>query len=375
MQRDGVFAALALIACTGVAAPAAEAAYEFEKLAETGPTHEALGVPAVNDAGVVAFTAAAPGGNPLPHPTVSVYAGTPQAIQKVQATELRGVVTRPVDINNSGQIVFFNGKDVYRFDPGGTATRVGGNAASMGGPAIDDVGRFSYVGYIEPAGGGLAISEGSTSVNSAGPFLNVYGAHRNNEGLTLATYPLGIFYGGHGNHRIIFGAPPGTSYTDPDTGVTATLFVASDADAGDGDRAVFSGRHGDVQSLYVWDNGTVSKVPGSSEAGRTSDVPAINDLGHVAALLTGRLSVFDAAGEQRVMSVGDAFDGSTVSGLAFNAEGWNDLGQLAFTATLADGRSVNVLATVPEPGSAGVLAMVAGVAMLRRRRMARRSAE
>ena len=45
-----------------------------------------------------------------------------------------------------------------------------------------------------------------------------------------------------------------------------------------------------------------------------------------------------------------------------------NVGQLAFNATLADGRGVNVLATLPEPGAAGVLLLGLGAATLRRRR-------
>ena len=72
------------------------------------------------------------------------------------------------------------------------------------------------------------------------------------------------------------------------------------------------------------------------------------------------------------MSVGDPFEGTTISALQFNAEGFNDLGQLASNATLADGRTVNLLATVPEPTAAGTLVVAAGSAALRRRRRAAR---
>ena len=50
-------------------------------------------------------------------------------------------------------------------------------------------------------------------------------------------------------------------------------------------------------------------------------------------------------------------------------EGFNDAGQVAFWASLADGRNVIALATpVPEPAAAGALLFAAALPALRRRR-------
>ena len=128
-----------------------------------------------------------------------------------------------------------------------------------------------------------------------------------------------------------------------------------------------------TNGIYVWDNGAISKVTGTNTLGLNA-VPAINDLGAVAALIDStqdHLSIFKGGAQGTVVSVGDAFDGSTITGLKFLAEGFNDLEQFAFNATLADGRSVNVLASpvpAPEPGSFGVLMVVGGAALARRRR-------
>ena len=55
---------------------------------------------------------------------------------------------------------------------------------------------------------------------------------------------------------------------------------------------------------------------------------------------------------------------------AHSREGFNDAGQLAFFASLADVRNVIALATpVPEPAAAGLLLAAAFVARRRRRRL------
>ena len=372
--------ALAFWTGLGFVASAAGAAepYRLDKVAETGTTYTALGVPAVNDAGVVAFAATTAAGNGQAN---GVYYGAPGDVRKLATPGEVIPDVRPLDINNAGQIAFI-GRDsgwfVYRSVAAGGLNIVGaaGNTAVgiTGGPAISDGGFVAFISNT-PTGEYLETSQGATNFTFAGPASGMLGAHVNNDGQALATDGGRVFLGhpnssAAGNIIVGFNTP---NYTDPDTGATGVIgLLTHEADAGDGGRAVFGGTHAGTGTLFVWDNGTLSKVPGTSGAVNANNVPAINDLGQVAALLSSRLSTFDAAGEHRVVAVGDAFDGSTVSALAFNAEGWNDADQLAFTATLADGRSVNVLATVPEPGAAGAAVVLAGAAALRRRRTRRR---
>jgi hypothetical protein len=70
----------------------------------------------------------------------------------------------------------------------------------------------------------------------------------------------------------------------------------------------------------------------------------------------------------RIIGNGDALDGSTITGLTFPFASINDAGQIAFAASLADGRQgVFVGTPVPEPTSLALIA-VGGLAALRRRR-------
>ena len=64
------------------------------------------------------------------------------------------------------------------------------------------------------------------------------------------------------------------------------------------------------------------------------------------------------------------FDGSTITALSFSPEGFNNTNDVAFLAQLADGRLVNVISELPEPGAAGVM-LAAGAGLLARRRRAR----
>ena len=379
MRTIGYFAFLGAIATATSVLDAADPAYRFDKVAETGATYSSLGVPAVNDGGVVAFTAAATGG------AVGLYYGTPQAVQQVTlpqgVTIFRGTAPITVDINNPGQIAFAASPGpvndrvgVYRFNPGGSVDLANSATSplSIRNPAINDSGLIAYIRQSSANTQDEFLTTTAVGGRSFGG-AGVYGAHVNNDGQALATAAGGRLFLGDGSTTNPIVTPLFPTYTDPTTGATGTFSTTGNADAGDGRRAVFSARHaGNPAALFVWDDGAISKVPGSDGVDQLEVVPAINDLGRVAALLAGRLSYFDAAGEHRVISVGDALDGATVTGLAFNAEGFNDLGQLAFNATLADGRSVNVLATVPEPGAAVGILLAAGAAMLTRRRATRR---
>jgi len=70
-------------------------------------------------------------------------------------------------------------------------------------------------------------------------------------------------------------------------------------------------------------------------------------------------------GGDRVIATGDPLFGSIVVGLDFTPTGLNDAGQIAFAATLADGRQVVARAdlVVPEPSTlvlvaVGILSLV-----------------
>ena len=75
----------------------------------------------------------------------------------------------------------------------------------------------------------------------------------------------------------------------------------------------------------------------------------------------------------KVIALGDALFGSTVTGLDF-LNGLNDAGDVAFLYHLADGRQGIAVASVPEPAGLALLAIGACAALPRRRAQRRTAA-
>jgi hypothetical protein len=98
---------------------------------------------------------------------------------------------------------------------------------------------------------------------------------------------------------------------------------------------------------------------------------ALNEAGTIvyrAALDDGRFGLFDGPDlvADKIIATGDSLFGSTVTGLAF-ATGINDANQIVFSYTLANGTNGIAVATVPEPASLGLLVLVVGAVLGKRR--------
>ena len=377
-MRPRMLCVSAVVASVGLSASAAPLPYRFDKVAETGATFTNFGLPALNDNAVAAFVGDRANGS-------DVYFGNQFLVQQVPAVP-GALSTQTVDINNAGQVTFARtaapppgqtrgDQVIYRADPSGIVT-IGRGAGILedqvtGGPTVNNTG---VVGYSTSATirsqtlKGDGTGDPQVVFSSAG---NIGGAAINNAGNVafVSSSPFGSFL--QYNDRTVAAASntsPSTTFTDPDTGATGPFTAVRGFDIGDSDRVVFSARWNNLlDAFYVWDDGVITKVAGTNGLTGT---PAINDLGVVAGLVTGngptRLAIFEAGVEGTIISVGSPLDGSTVTGLNFSPEGFNNLNQVAFLATLADGRTVNVIASIPEPGAVAML-IVAGAGMLVRR--------
>jgi hypothetical protein len=118
--------------------------------------------------------------------------------------------------------------------------------------------------------------------------------------------------------------------------------------------------------LYRYANGILGDVTPQG-FGHSGDV-AINGVGDIVyhQIVAGADRI--RVGTNTVITRGDPLFGSTVSILQLGSDSINDAGQVVFQANLADGRSVAVLAQVPEPA----LALLVPAIMLLRNRRPRR---
>ena len=368
MLAKTTLVAAGLLTLVSAPAHAAVLPYRFDKIAEQGPGFSGLGLPALNDNGVAAFVEYRADGS------AGVYFGNHFLVQRAPVTNVGPNV---VDINNAGQIAYTDARQVYRADPAGVTTiGLATNPVESydEGPVINNAGQVAYStsGAIVNnlyRGDGTAPQTitHSTTGSIAQPRMNNAGKtaaiSRNIAGTFLIYDGQGILDNrGFGSRQ----------FTDPDFGTSGIFTSFNAVDVGDNDRVVFAARWSNLtDAFYLWENGTISKVAGTN--GLTG-VPAINDLGVVAGLVSGngpeRIAIFEGGVEGTIISVGWAFDGSTITGLALSPEGFNNLNQVAFLATLADGRTVNVISQLPEPGAAGALVFAAAGLLARRRRLA-----
>ena len=293
-------------------------------------------------------------------------------------------------LNDAGQVAFngsltgtsggFNDDSgIFRGD-GTTLTQVAraGQAAPDGNgsfsdffsPVLNDVGQAAFVGFLTGTSGG---------------FSDDLGFFRG-DGTTLTQ----IVRRGQA-------APDGNgSFSD--------FFSPALNDAGqvafNGELTGTGGGGSDNLGIFRGDGTTLTQVARDGQAAPTSDgtlegvllnlffAPALNDLGQLAFLgdidlqdggsTSDEFGLFfydDLLGLTSVARTGDAFDGSTIIDLSFSSgfnqqdegSGLNNLGQVAYSYTLADGREGVAVWAVPEPVSAiGGLGMLSLVALRRR---------
>lgn len=280
-------------------------------------------------------------------------------------------------VNDAGQVAFGgvltnNSEGIFRGDDAtlvqvartGQAAPGGGNFTTFLAPALNDVGQVAFTGGVTTDGtndlGGVFRGDGATLVQIARE-----GQSAPDGNGTFAT-GLGVPTVNDAGQVVFHGRFTGTSGGDTD------------------DSSIL---RGDGLTLeQVVREGQASPDGNGVFAGFID--PALNDAGQVAffAILTGTdggrsddNGIFffdDALGLLTVVREGDELLGSTITSLLLESSlasrndqrsGLNDLGQVAYRFTLADGRQGLAVTLVPEPGAIGLLAL-GGFGLLRRRR-------
>lgn len=143
---------------------------------------------------------------------------------------------------------------------------------------------------------------------------------------------------------------------------------------------------GGGRGIYTGSGGATTTIADSDSPVSSSfaiATPSINGSGTVAFQASrdaGGSGLFvqnGSGGFDAVLLSGQSFMGSTVSSFGFGNQGFNDLGQFAFRATLADGRqgiytaTSSVTVAAPEPGTWAMMALGVGALRLVMRRKRR----
>jgi hypothetical protein len=316
----------------------------------------------------------------------------------------------PPSLNNSGRLAFGNDSGVYSADESGFITigqpGVGGLSTIRGDPHISDNGTVCFAATLPPpayyatvAGSGGALT---TIADSTGPLYTTWADDSINAAGVVA-FSADV----RGGVRSIFAGSGGplTPVFIPDSASSAVFPSINDAGS-----IAFVNRTPSQQILYRSDNGVLTTIYSHSAGGIYSITPPsmnnqgqvafsevlsvsgttaiylgaggpvstvvdgsgpystfgifkLNDLGQiafVAALDSGIVGIFTGSDPVRdkVIAIGDPLDGTTVIALMFG-DGFNNRGQVAFQAWLADGRGIEVRADpVPEPATLALFGIV-----------------
>lgn len=390
---------LGIALCTGLSLHADAQRYTFQPLVLSDTTFDpfSFGAPVLNSSGFVAFSANLLDG------TSGIFRSDGTAVTTIADTQ--GNFNRFGDptINASGQVGFEGspstprGEGIFR-GSGGAVTLIAGtrNVGDFdfvnASPSINSSGRVAFIGerivggnFIDGvyAGSGGAVGAIYDTTSAFSDFTGNPSLNDNGTVAFLATLNNGaggLFVGNGGAFQT----------AADDSGIFTSVFGFSDPSLNArGDVAFTAGLNPDPNDptgsvrtgVFLYENGVLQTVLEGdfSQIASLSDV-SLNNNGDVAfvlspdftqqVLLTGADLLND-----RVIGTGDLLLGRTITSLTFSREGFNDNGQLAFTALFDDGTSgvflASPLAAVPEPGSFALLVgvmLAGGSATLRLRR-------
>lgn len=370
-----------LAASISLLAPiSAQAQYQFTRIVEfTGP-FESTGTPAaLNDSGQVAFGASFNG-----QPGIFVGNGGP--ITTVADTSGDFNFFGFTSIAGNGLVSYFgikkDGTAGFYAGPNGAITLIddaGGAVAGFGGDTHSSTsGPFTTFHVFTPGGGQriftttggaltpIADNSGEFDTFDVDPHVNASGqvafhARRDN-GVD------GIFVGSGGTPTLIADTAGQFAFLSSTPGINDNGDVVFGALLDNFSDGIFIGNGGSV-STFLDSSGPFAPGIGFGPL-------AINNQGQVAffgTLDSGESGLFVGSDpvRDRVLLIGQAFDGSFVTNISIFGDYFNNAGQLAFTVDLEDGRQQVLLASptaAPEANSLALLLSLGTVALFFRRR-------
>ena len=264
--------------------------------------------------------------------------------------ELSSLSGQP-SINNSGRVAFTSnvggpaGREILAGDGGPLTSVLVGSSSQLGigGPKFNDNDAIAFkdsaaISVIQ--GGSQTTIATDRDADSTSPFTVLGDFSLNNTGTVSFS---ALQFGGPSG---IFSGDGGAISTVVDTSGIFSGFGAGPAINDSGDVAFLASLDAGGEGIFVKALGGITTIADSS-GGISSFAagPALNDsevVAFIAHLDVGGAGIFtgpDLTGDLVIRTGGDLF-GSTVASLLFSSPALNELGQIAFTATLADGRTV-----------------------------------
>ena len=369
---------LAALLLAGVTSTQAGFLYSFAPVAEdTGQS--TFTAPALNDAGSVAYGVGTG--------SSQRFEAWPRSGGGTTLLDTSGIFASftnfsPIPLNNAGTIAFRGTLDtgvegIYTYGPGGLRTIADTTGVFSGFgpppslPALNDADQVAFGAQLRSGGSGVFLGDGATTTPLAttadGTFSGFPGlaVGLNNRGDAVM---VGNLSGGGQALLLSRAGAPATPIVDT-TGPLAAFGTFAQLND-EGAIAFQATLDAGGQSVFVWEDGSVTPVMSTSGAITFVGTQSINDRGTVSILTAESAARFAIylytveSGLHRLIGAGDSLFGSTVvaggspRGVFASTNSLNNLDELAFEVALADGRLFTVLATpVPEPVGPALLAI------------------
>jgi len=351
-------------------------AYTFSRIFDDSGLYNSIGNSAINNQGTVAFTARLDSDQlPLLIPSISDSVLIREVIFTGNGASLTPIAPNlgifdVKDINDSNTVAFVaqissprHPQHAISTSNGSTSTRIATDIAGLhlfgdifGDVAINNHGSvaFKELTFSNGATFSLVTSDGvnrTTIADDSGSFNSISDKfYLNNQG----TVAFGALLDGGGGGIFTGNGNSITPIAD-----TNGSFKSFDAlSLNDGDNLAFQAFLDDGSTgIFTSSNGSFTTIADTSGLFSSFSSPTINNNAAVAfgaQLDTGESGIFTGSDPiaDKVIAIGDPLFGSTVTSLGFSNKGFNDAGQIAFSAQLADG-STGVFRA--DPGDDGVV--------------------
>lgn len=339
---------------------ATEQVNAFSLVVSSDNTYNWFSTPAINDAGIVSVSGVRiSGGSNLIKKSgenTEILANTDGEFSSFSGTVL----------NNSGTVAFFGGKDdgsagIFTINEAGLRTIVDSTGDLSTLITLPDIADNGIVfGAVPDSAGSRVIGSPAIYSSRNGELIKLIDnsgefSYFNSSSINASGAVNLIAQRDNGREGVFSLSPNGELSTVAEAGNGQFSFF-SNASSSDSGIAFIAGLTSGESGVFATSNGDYREVANTQGNFNYFLNTAFNNAGKtvfIAGLDTGETGIFTGADpvKNKVIAVGDELEGSTVTGLSFGSNGLNSANQIAFAATLADGRTgVYKIESAPEPG-------------------------